>query len=81
VRAVGVVSKVAAGEIFDGWRETIPAALTALANPPGYPHHIITMDRVLEFAVELAFESGRIQKKQYQKRHSIFHKRVGDDRK
>ncbi|MGD0228998.1 MAG: inositol monophosphatase family protein [Syntrophorhabdales bacterium] len=32
------------------------------------------MDRVLEFAVELAFESGRIQKRRYQERHSIYHK-------
>jgi myo-inositol-1(or 4)-monophosphatase len=32
------------------------------------------MDRVLEFAVQLAFESGRIQKKRYQETHSIYHK-------
>ena len=39
-----------------------------------YPYHIFTMNQLLEFAVELAFESGRIQKKHYQKRHSIFYK-------
>src|SRR5271157_4011562 len=33
-----------------------------------------TMDPLLEFAVELAFESGRIQKKHYRESHSIFHK-------
>ena len=32
------------------------------------------MPEVLEFAVDLAFESGRIQKKHYQKNFSIFHK-------
>ena len=59
-----------------------PAALPPpLAKLRIYPYHIFTMNELLEFAVELAFESGRIQKKQYQKRHSIFHKRVGDDRK
>ncbi len=32
------------------------------------------MDHLLEFAVQLAFESGRIQKKRYRERHSIFYK-------
>jgi myo-inositol-1(or 4)-monophosphatase len=32
------------------------------------------MDRVLEFAVELALESGRIQKKRFAEAHSIQHK-------
>ena len=32
------------------------------------------MTSVLEFAVELAFESGRIQKRRYQERHAIYHK-------
>jgi myo-inositol-1(or 4)-monophosphatase len=32
------------------------------------------MDRVLEFAVQLAFESGRIQKGRFQESHSIYHK-------
>jgi myo-inositol-1(or 4)-monophosphatase len=32
------------------------------------------MSQALEFAVMLAFESGRIQKKHYQKQHEIFHK-------
>ena len=32
------------------------------------------MEQILEFAVELALESGRIQKKHFQERHSIVHK-------
>ncbi len=32
------------------------------------------MDPLLEFAVDLAFESGKIQKKHYRENHSIFHK-------
>ncbi len=32
------------------------------------------MSQVLEFAVMLAFESGRIQKEHYRKQHEIFHK-------
>jgi myo-inositol-1(or 4)-monophosphatase len=38
--------------------------------------HIIieTMDPILEFAVELAFESGKIQKKLFRESHSIVHK-------
>jgi len=32
------------------------------------------MDKVFQFAVQLALESGRIQKKRYQERHSITHK-------
>jgi hypothetical protein len=50
----------------DPGRSPPPPPLAKLAI---YPYHIIAMDRVLEFAIELALESGRIQK-----RHSIFHK-------
>jgi myo-inositol-1(or 4)-monophosphatase len=32
------------------------------------------MAQILEFAVELAFESGRIQKRHYRQKHTIFHK-------
>ncbi len=32
------------------------------------------MSQVLEFAVALAFESGKIQKKRYQQKHAIYHK-------
>jgi len=32
------------------------------------------MNDLLEFAVDLAFEAGRIQKRRYRERHSIFHK-------
>ncbi len=32
------------------------------------------MSDLLEFAVDLAFEAGRIQKERYRQRHSIFHK-------
>ncbi len=32
------------------------------------------MDQILEFAVELAFESGMIQKKHFRESHSIVHK-------
>ena len=32
------------------------------------------MNQVLEFAVQLAFESGRIQKSHFQESHSIYHK-------
>lgn len=32
------------------------------------------MDKILDFAVELALESGKIQKKHFRERHSIVHK-------
>jgi myo-inositol-1(or 4)-monophosphatase len=37
-------------------------------------YHIPVMDRILEFAVELAFESGKIQKDRFAEAHSIHHK-------
>lgn len=45
-----------------------------VAKNPIYSYHIVTMDRILEFAVELAFESGKIQRKHFRERHSIVHK-------
>jgi myo-inositol-1(or 4)-monophosphatase len=37
-------------------------------------YHIAVMDQILEFAVELALESGRIQKRHFEESHSIRHK-------
>lgn len=45
-----------------------------LENGHGYSYHIVTMDQILEFAVDLAFESGKIQKKHFREGHSIVHK-------
>ena len=38
-----------------------------------FAYHIV-VSTILEFAVDLAFEAGRIQKDRYRERHSIFHK-------
>lgn len=45
-----------------------------LENGRLYSYHIVTMDQILEFAVELALESGKIQKKRFRERHTVVHK-------
>ena len=39
-----------------------------------YAYHIGTVDKILQFAVDLALESGSIQKKRFQESHSITYK-------
>jgi myo-inositol-1(or 4)-monophosphatase len=45
-----------------------------IAKTPDYTYHIAAMDKVLEFAIDVAFESGKIQREHFQQTHTIRHK-------
>jgi myo-inositol-1(or 4)-monophosphatase len=53
-------------------KEILPLYL--LEKTTTHAYHIGTVDRILQFAVDLALESGSVQKKRYQERHSITYK-------